>query len=187
VGGQTWTFPSRAECLQCHSQAAGRTLGLEAGQLNRDFNYSRTGRAANQLSTLEKIGVFDAPLPGPVSALARYPDPQGPGALDPRARAYLHTNCSSCHRPQGTGGGPADLRFSTRLPQANVCNVVPQHGNLGVASPMIVLPGNPARSVLSLRMKALTSNRMPPLATRSLDASGTAVIDAWIAGLAGCQ
>jgi hypothetical protein len=50
VAGQTWEFPSEAQCLQCHSAAAGRSLGLEIGQLNGDFGYP-TGRTANQLTT----------------------------------------------------------------------------------------------------------------------------------------
>jgi hypothetical protein len=28
VAGQTWQFPSEAQCLQCHTAAAGRSLGL---------------------------------------------------------------------------------------------------------------------------------------------------------------
>ena len=31
-------------------------------------------------------------------------------AIDARARAYLHANCSHCHRPGG-GGGPSGLSF----------------------------------------------------------------------------
>ena len=29
VAGQSWLFPSEAQCLVCHTAAAGRTLGLE--------------------------------------------------------------------------------------------------------------------------------------------------------------
>ena len=31
VGAQTWYFPSRSDCARCHTEAAGRTLGLEIG------------------------------------------------------------------------------------------------------------------------------------------------------------
>ena len=54
VAGQTWQFPSEEQCLQCHTAAAGRSLGLEIGQLNGDFVYP-TGRTANQLTTLDAI------------------------------------------------------------------------------------------------------------------------------------
>ena len=41
--------------MRCHTTGAGRTLGLELGQLDGDFVYGSTGRIANQLSTLEHI------------------------------------------------------------------------------------------------------------------------------------
>ena len=62
VGAQTWTFPSRGECLQCHTAAAGRSLGLELPQLNRDYLYPATNRTDNQLRVLDHIGVLSAPL-----------------------------------------------------------------------------------------------------------------------------
>jgi hypothetical protein len=34
IGSQDWTYPSEAQCLQCHTSAAGRSLGLETRQLN---------------------------------------------------------------------------------------------------------------------------------------------------------
>src|SRR6185503_8004101 len=48
VSGQTWEFPSEAQCVQCHNSGAGRTLGLEIGTLNSDLGYPATGRTANQ-------------------------------------------------------------------------------------------------------------------------------------------
>ena len=50
AGAQTWTFPSRTQCIQCHSAGANGTIGLETWQLNRDFTYAATGRSANQLA-----------------------------------------------------------------------------------------------------------------------------------------
>ena len=49
---QDWIYPSEAQCLQCHTNAAGRSLGLETAQLNGDLIYPTTGRTANQLTTL---------------------------------------------------------------------------------------------------------------------------------------
>ncbi|XXF78596.1 PQQ-dependent sugar dehydrogenase [Myxococcaceae bacterium GXIMD 01537] len=186
VGGQSWYFPSRAECLQCHTPAAGFSLGPETGQLNRDLTYPATGRVANQLRTLAHIGLFEAPLPGEPSTLVRYPVPTEAGPVDVRARAYLHSNCSHCHRPQGPGRGPADFRFSTPFSQVGVCNVAPQQGSAGLTDPLLVAPGDPSRSVLSARIHALDVWRMPPLGTRVVDAEGAAVVDAWITSLSVC-
>ena len=60
VAGQEWTFPSASMCLACHSQAAEGTLGPEIGQLNGDLLYPSTGRVANQLRTLDHIGILDS-------------------------------------------------------------------------------------------------------------------------------
>ncbi len=185
-GSQTWYFPSRAECLRCHTGAAGHSLGLETGQLNRELLYRSTKRISPQLATFEHIGLFEAPLAGLPETLARYPAPTGGEALEPRARAYLHANCASCHRPNGTGRGSADLRFSTPLAQAGLCDAVPEEGDLGVPEARLVAPGAPERSVLLLRMRALDAHRMPPLASRLADAAGISVVDTWISSLTTC-
>jgi uncharacterized repeat protein (TIGR03806 family) len=54
---QVWHYPSRAECLYCHSRAANFALGLSDLQMNRDFDYGG-GRVDNQMRTLEHLGVF---------------------------------------------------------------------------------------------------------------------------------
>ncbi len=53
---QTWHYPSRAECLVCHSRAATFVLGLTETQMNRDHDYG--GVRANQLIVLEKLGLL---------------------------------------------------------------------------------------------------------------------------------
>ena len=54
---QVWHYPSRAECLVCHSRAANFVLGLSEVQMNRDFDYGG-GRIDNQLRVLEHLGVL---------------------------------------------------------------------------------------------------------------------------------
>jgi hypothetical protein len=56
VRKQTWHYPSRAECMVCHSRAANFVLGLQSLQMNRDHNYD--GVVDNQLRTLEHLGLF---------------------------------------------------------------------------------------------------------------------------------
>jgi uncharacterized repeat protein (TIGR03806 family) len=186
VGAQTWYYPSRGECLSCHSEAAGRSLGPELAQLNGDFVYADTNRISNQLKTLDHIGMFAAPLGKPVDQILAYPDPLGTGPADARARAYLHANCSGCHRPNGPGLGDMDLRFGTAFADTKTCNVDPVAGDTGVAGAKRVVPGDPSKSLVSLRPHSPLANRMPPLGTSIVDDKGLTAIDDWIRGLTGC-
>jgi uncharacterized repeat protein (TIGR03806 family) len=187
VGNQTWYYPSRAECNRCHTQAAGVTLGAELAQLNADFVYASTNRLSNQLRTLEHIGMFASPLPGAIETLPRLSAIGSQDPIEARARSYLHANCSFCHQPNGGGGGTLDLRWQTSFAATTACGTAPQNGDLGLmTSPKIIDPGKPANSILVQRPKRLDVSRMPPLATSLVDPEGTAVLEQWVQGLAGC-
>ncbi len=54
---QTWHFPSRAECMVCHSRAANFVLGPTEAQMNKLHDYGN-GRVDNQLRVLEHLGVL---------------------------------------------------------------------------------------------------------------------------------
>jgi uncharacterized repeat protein (TIGR03806 family) len=188
VGTQTWLFPSGNDCLACHTVAAGSALGLETAQLNHNLTYVVTGRSANQLRTLDAVSMFATPLGDPGLQPAM-PDPFAATApLAQRARAYLHTNCAQCHRPNGPTSSSLDLRYGTLLSSTNACAAMPQSGDLGLgAAARIIAPGSPSSSVLLARMNRRDANAMPPLASNVVDAAGVALVQEWIAGLSGCQ
>lgn len=181
VGGQRWTFPSRTECLMCHTSGAKRTLGMHLGQLDGDFIYPAS-RRSNQVATLTHLGLLAGALPD----VAALPDPLGDAPLEARARAYLHANCAHCHHPGGTALGDADLRVTTPFASMNLCDAGPQEGDLGIQEARVVAPGDPGRSVLLERMLRLDANRMPDIGSSVIDAEGTALVRAWIESLAGC-
>ena len=184
VGTQQWDYPSRAQCLSCHTTQAGRSLGLELAQLNRDAVYPSTNRVSPQLATWEHIGLFSEALP---ASPGKLPDPKnGTEAVGLRAASYLHSNCSMCHRPMGPGRGPADFRYGLDASWTKVCNVDPTEGNLDVTGAKLLTPGQPSKSIISLRMHSTTATRMPQLGTNIVDDAGTAVIDSWITGLTSC-
>lgn len=188
VGGQTWIFPSEAQCMQCHTTAAGFSLGLETAQLNGNLTYPQTGRNANQITTLNAVNVLSPPVGANPPA---YADPADTGqSLNARARAYLHTNCANCHRPGGPTGVNLDLRHDTALSQTGACDVAPNAGDLGIANARIIAPGDAARSVLLARMARRNDpDMMPPIASNLRDASGETLIGGWIDSLtpASCQ
>jgi uncharacterized repeat protein (TIGR03806 family) len=185
--GQSWIFPSESQCLDCHTEAAGRALGLETAQLNRSFSYSQTGRTANELATLNHIGVLMPPIDDP-STQPVMPEPFGTSALADRARAYLHTNCSQCHRPGGPAPSSMDLRYATPLLATQACDVVPAAGDLGLGvNARLIAPGSPENSLVVNRMNRRDSAAMPPLGSHTVDAEGVALITQWIDSLTSCQ
>lgn len=198
VGDLEWVFPSRANCLACHTQAAGRSLGLEIAQLNHDFEYPGRGRF-NQIATLDHIGLF-ARSPGNPADLPAFTDPGGTsGTVEARARAYLHSNCSHCHRPDGLVDASGremidlDLRYTTTLADAKVCNVTPAKSTFGVRGsegdpePKLVVPGRPDLSILLYRMRSSVQDvRMPAIGTSVVDPVGVMAVSDWIGSLMGC-
>lgn len=187
IGGQEWVFPGGADCMRCHTAAAGRSLGLETAQLNGDLLYPVTGRSANQLVTHASIGVLGEPLPGSPEGLPRLVNPYDTNqSLDARARAYLHTNCAQCHRPDGPTNVNLDLRYNTEFTAMNICDIPPQNGNLGIDEAQLFAPGAPERSLLVERMDRRDLYAMPPLASKQVDSQGVALIGDWIASVAEC-
>jgi uncharacterized repeat protein (TIGR03806 family) len=186
--GHNWIFPSEGQCLECHTEAAGRALGLETAQLNRSFAYPQTARTANELITLSHIGVLTPAITDATTQPA-LPDPFDSNApLGERARAYLHSNCSQCHRPGGPTPSNMDLRYSSSLVATNACDAPPQSGDLGLgANARLIAPGNSANSVLALRMNRRDTAGMPPLASTTVDTEGVSLIAQWIDSLTTCQ
>lgn len=174
-GTQQWTYPSRAQCMTCHNASAGFSLGPELAQLNRDGQLERWTQLG--LFAAPPAGGFGAPLPTPA-------DDSLP--VDARARSYLHANCAFCHRPGGPGRGAADFRFSRTFAETRVCGTAPEAGDLGVANAKLLTPGEPGKSLISLRTHTLDQNRMPPLGSGIVDELGTRVLDAWITGTPAC-
>ncbi|MEM9172891.1 MAG: PQQ-dependent sugar dehydrogenase [Pseudomonadota bacterium] len=188
INGQDWIYPSGAQCLQCHTQAAGVSLGPEVAQWNRNFAYPATGRNANQLDTLAHVMSFSAPLPAPVAQLDRLASPSDTGAsLSDRARAYLHSNCAGCHRVNGPTPSDLDLRYSTPLMATNGCDVRPTGSDLGLTNARLIAPGDASRSTLWERLRRRDTHAMPPVGSTVVDANGVDLIGQWIDSLTTCN
>ena len=188
IAGQAWVYPSEAQCLACHTEAAGRSLGLELVQLNGVFTYPQTGRTANQVVTMNAIGLFSPAVATAPTALPSMSDPYGTsGSLGDRARACLHTICAQCHRPNGGTPTDLDLRYTTPIGSTNACDRAPQAGDLGIAGARIIAPGDAARSVLVARANRRDALGMPPLASALVDTAGVALLENWVNSLDSCN
>jgi hypothetical protein len=139
---------------------------------------------ANQLRTLEHLGVFSKPLPTPPEGLPRlvnYEDARQD--LDRRARSYLHANCSHCHMKWGGGNAEFQLLATLDLKETGTVNARPGQGTFGLADPRILVPGDPGRSLILYRMKKLGLGRMPHVASNVVDETGARLIEEWIGRL----
>jgi uncharacterized repeat protein (TIGR03806 family) len=177
-----WRFPSRAECMACHSRAGGFVLGVTGSQLNRDHDYG--GVVDNQLRALDHIGFFTGPLPKSPPDLDRLVDPvDATQDLERRARAYLHVNCSACHVEAGGGNAKMELALSTTREKMNLLGARPQHDTFGIGNAMLIAPGDPDRSVLLHRLSRRGRGQMPPLMSNRVDEAAVRLFRDWIAGL----
>lgn len=182
---QTWHHAGRTECILCHTTRAGSIHGFRLPQLNRDHNYAAAGQPpaeANQLATLNHIGLFAKPLPEKLTAwVDPYDDAQ---PLDLRARAYLHINCAHCHRRGGGGSAAFDVQITTALEKSLLLGTRPTQGTFDIHGAAIIKPGDPYKSVLYYRMMKLGSGRMPQFGSKLVDDRGTKLIHDWIGSLA---
>ncbi len=187
IDGIQWQYPSPGQCLICHTEVANFSLGLETAQLNSAMQYPASGITANQLDTLAHIQLFSSSLTTQQKTEKLFSLTDPAASLAQRARSYLHSNCAGCHSPNGPTPTNLDLRFATTLAATNACNSQPLVGDLGIANARLIVPGEPARSIVLERMKRRDSDQMPPLATHVVDATAVQVVSDWIAGLTGCE
>lgn len=179
---QVYVFPSRADCVRCHTKAAGVILGPRTAQMNRDAVYPN-GVRDNQLRAFNHVGLFDRDV-GSASQYQALTAPADTSAtLQARARAYLDSNCSQCHRPGGPTRVSLDFRSRTPNAEMNAIGVRPITGSLGIFNALIVTPGNKSRSTLWERMRRLDDARMPPVGSHRVDAEGVSLIGQWIDSL----
>jgi glucose/arabinose dehydrogenase/mono/diheme cytochrome c family protein/regulation of enolase protein 1 (concanavalin A-like superfamily) len=180
---QPWYYPSRTDCMTCHNDNAGGVLGPKTRQLNGDFPYPGS-ITDNQLRSWGHVGLFDNPPPEAqlptLDALAAAGDMKA--SLEKRARSYLDSNCSSCHRP---GGAHAfwDARYDTPLARQGIIYGALAN-NLGDPQAKVIMPQDLTHSVMHRRISTIGGGiQMPPLAKNRVDTVGVAVLADWINSL----
>jgi len=182
-GEHDWIHPSRVQCDQCHTAAAGEALGWRTRQLAGVFTLD--GVAYDQLAALEAAGVLErAPEAQPAHPRPADGGRDGP-ALEADARAILDVNCATCHRPGGGANAGLDLRAHVPLAETGLCDA-PGQGDLGIADARLIAPGDRARSVVWQRMVRRDGEGMPPLGSDRVDAAGVDRLGRWIDGLPAC-
>lgn len=221
---QTWHYPSRNECMVCHSRAANYVLGLQTVQLNKPHDYGSC--TDNQLRVFEHLGILKGLdwasvakaeiaeqakaknlsgndlekytkthgqqpgqreaattrlLPSATQKMAKLANPYDTKAdLTQRAKAWLHTNCSSCHVEAGGGNAQMELGYDTVLEKMKIIDMKPVHSPLGIMDARLIAPGEPEKSVLLKRASIRGQNQMPPLSSNQIDQPGIQMLTEWI-------
>ncbi|MCG8332753.1 MAG: PQQ-dependent sugar dehydrogenase [Chitinophagales bacterium] len=181
AGTQTWDFPSRGDCLSCHTSNANYILGVKTYQLNGTYDYPEAG-VMNQLDYLSQLGILDQSVPNPNDQPRGYAIDDETADLSLRIRSYLDANCASCHRPGGILGVNMDFRFQVPLHLQNIINQPTQSSNSD-ADRLLVKPGYHAESEIWVRDASLSSNQMPPLARSIIHDIYIEKLAEWIDGL----
>jgi mono/diheme cytochrome c family protein len=180
-------IPSRVQCVQCHVGAAGSSLGPEDRQMNRFVAYQNGADSANQIATLQHIGILDSTATADPADIDRLPDPADTsGDLVDRAKSYLHANCANCHRPGGPGRGPMDFRYEVAHEDMGACNVAVTTDDFGDPNVAIIVPGDASISAVNIRTSRLNLGAMPPLGKQVVDSDGAALLDQYVSSLASC-
>lgn len=179
---QPWYYPSRQDCVTCHTQQSTGVLGLKTRQLNKPMLYPN-GVTENQLLAWKNIDLFSNPPADPsvptFDRLAHHTETTA--TLEKRARSYLDANCSSCHRPNSARAF-WDARFDTPLAEQGL--LYGRVGNtLGIPDAKVITPQDLSRSILYHRVNTVGPDRMPPIARTQIDRAGTALLADWINSL----
>jgi uncharacterized repeat protein (TIGR03806 family) len=184
VRTQSWYYPSRSDCLTCHTPNAGGVLGVKTRQSNRNFTFP-SGIVDNELRAWNHVGLFapqfDEAALKHFDRLASADDTTR--SLEDRARSYLDVNCAYCHRPRGSVAF-FDARYDTPLAKQELID-----GRIlideGVDRARTIAPNDIWRSILFMRMNTLDAIKMPPLARNELDHQSIALVRQWIESLPG--
>lgn len=181
---QTWYYPSREDCLTCHTAKAGGVLGVKTRQMNREIAYP-SGITDNQLRSWNHAGLFDCDLhDSELAALPRLANAEDKTrSLEDRSRSFLDVNCSHCHRPGGTVAA-FDARYDTPLVSQGLIGEPVLIGE-GIDRPRIIAPNDIWRSILFMRLNTTDTFKMPPLARMTVDRADVELLRDWIHSLPG--
>lgn len=171
---QVWHYPSRSECLICHTPVGGYVLGFNTPQLNRDL-----GTNDNQIAALQDARIFTGQISNLNALRALAPATNGSASVEWRVRSYLAANCAQCHQPGGAGGGFWNAAISNSTAAAGLINGA-LNNNYGNTNARVIAPGSLEDSMLLTRISRRGPGQMPPLASTVLDTQAIQLVTMWI-------
>lgn len=169
-----YAVPNQNQCKTCHQ--AGRDIapiGPKARHLAQD----------GQLTRWSEAGVLEG-LPEGVAGEPFAFDASAP--LDARARAWLDINCAHCHKADGSASNSGLWLSATEESGARI-GLLKHPAAAGRGSgglKQVIVPGDPAASILLYRMASTEPGvAMPELGRSVSDPESLALIRDWIAAM----
>ncbi len=173
---QVWHYPSRLECLICHTPQGGWALGFNTPQMN---NFSNSNDYDDQIAAMNAAGYFTGTITNTHSLRALAAATNENSSLEWRVRSYLAANCAHCHQPGGAGLGYWNASVTNSTANAGLIDGALVN-NSGNPDARVIAPGSLANSMLLSRISRRGPGQMPPLATSVIDTQAVQLVSAWI-------
>ena len=174
---QVWRYPSRGECLTCHTKQGGEALGFNTAQLNRTHRFGDVDE--NQILAYSRAGYFTERVDSDSLGEPAVAVDDESESLTKRIESYLASNCSQCHQPGGASIGLWDARMEIGLEESGIIGGVLANPSIHPGR-RVVVPGDPGASELLRRISSLGTDRMPPLGSNVLDHEAIELVREWI-------
>lgn len=177
-----YSVPNVNQCKTCHGRANKIIpLGPKVAQLNKPFMYAEGTH--NQLAYWKLKGILNNDsLTGALPAFPEWGQ-ISPAAVNDAARAYLDSNCGSCHHPEGSAN-TSGLFLTVSTTEASQLGIMkkPVAAGKGSGDRLYgIHPGQPDESILLYRMQSTDPGVMMPELGRSLAHNeGIELVRTWI-------
>lgn len=175
-----YTVPDLNQCKNCHMKE-GMVKPIGPSPANLNLTDEKSG--INQLLEMKNV-IVNIPDPKEITSYVDYNDDNK--SLEDRARSYLHINCGSCHRSEGSAKTSGlDLTSGHDDDYALGINKAPiAAGKASGGRLYDIVPGKPDESILLYRMENNDpAIRMPEIGRKVVHTEGVALIRRWIAEL----
>lgn len=158
VRTQKWSYPSAAQCMQCHTSQSRYVLGANSRQLNKLISYEGNEFEENQLLAWSAAGLINPLGSSDLESIPKLSQIADDNLPEHRIRSYIDANCSHCHQPGGVRA-LYDARFDTPFVAQGLIN----GRTFEPSVRRLIDPVNPDDSYLFQRFSTLGVGQMPPL------------------------
>lgn len=174
----SWQFPDSKDCMRCHNAATPGILGFRLNQLDGIVYENQSG--ISQIDVMKQVKLFSNPEEIPANLTDRLMSIESSGPVELRARSYLDSNCSHCHRPGGPAPSMLNLQNWVTLAETNTINQEPFLGDHGIVGAKLISPGDKEKSLVWLRLAGMAGTPMPPMGVSHVDHQAVDLIGYWI-------